>query len=59
MAGSNEEIGFDLGTLAKNEYGAKLGVYDEPVYALARREYMARHWPAMLERSKGIAIRLV
>ena len=54
VEGTNEEIGFDLGTLAKNEYGTKLGVYDEPIYAVARREYLARNWPAMLERSQGV-----
>ena len=54
VEGTNEEIGFDLGTLAKNEYGAKLGVYDDPIYAVARREYLARNWPAMLQRSQGV-----
>ncbi|WP_170386254.1 carcinine hydrolase/isopenicillin-N N-acyltransferase family protein [Ruegeria atlantica] len=54
VEGSYEEIGFDLGTLAKSEYGCKLCVYDDPVYAEARREYMAANWRQMLERSKGV-----
>lgn len=54
VEGTNEEIGFDLATLAKNEYGCKLGTYDEPVYAEARKEYLGNHWPNMLERSKGV-----
>ena len=54
VKGSNEEIGFDLGTLAKNEYGVELGKYKDPIYGKARREYLARNWPAMLERSKGV-----
>ena len=54
VEGSNEEIGFDLGALARNEYGAKLVIYDDPVYAEARRDYLARNWPAMLERSRGV-----
>lgn len=54
VEGTYEEIGFDLATLARNEYGAKLGIYKEPVYAEARREYLARNWPAMLERSQGV-----
>jgi hypothetical protein len=48
VEGTYEEIGFDLGTLAKNEYGCKLGVYDHPIYAEARREYLATNWPQML-----------
>jgi len=54
VKGSNEEIGFDLGTLAKNEYGVELGKYKDPIYGVARREYLARNWPSMLERSKGV-----
>ncbi len=54
VKGTNEEIGFDLATLAKNEYGAKLWRYDDPVYGQARREYFRRNWPAMLERSQGV-----
>jgi len=54
VEGSYEEIGFDLGTLAKSDYGTKLSVYDSPIYAEARREYLATNWPQMLERSKGV-----
>ena len=54
VEGTYEEIGFDLGTLAKNEYGTKLGIYDDPVYAEARREYLARNWPAILQRAQGV-----
>jgi hypothetical protein len=54
VAGTNEEIGFDLATLAKQEYGCKLGTYDEPIYAKARKAYLAKNWPHMLERSKGV-----
>jgi hypothetical protein len=54
VEGTYEEIGYDLGTLAKNEYGVKLGVYNDPVYATARHEYLARNWPAMLQRSQGV-----
>ena len=38
VEGTNEEIGFALGTLARNEYGTKLGVYDDMIYAKARWE---------------------
>lgn len=54
VKGGFEEIGYDLGTLAKNEYGCKLGVYEHPVYAAARREYLARNWSPMLQRQNGV-----
>ncbi len=54
VEGTCEEIGFDLATLAKNDYGCKLGAYDDPVYARARRQYMETNWPQMAERSKGV-----
>ncbi len=54
VEGSSEEIGFDLATIAKVEYGCKLGVYDDPVYAQARKQYMASNWPQMAARSKGV-----
>lgn len=54
VEGSNEEIGFDLGKLAKEKYGTKLCAYDAPIFGQARREYLARNWPEMLEKSKGV-----
>jgi len=54
VEGTNEEIGFALGTLAKNEYGTKLGIYDDAIYAEARREYLTQNYPVMLERSQGV-----
>jgi len=54
VKGTNEEIGFDLASLAKNEYGCRLGVYDDPVFARARRQYMETNWYQMAERSKGV-----
>ena len=40
VAGSYDEIGFELATIAKNEYGCQLGIYDDPVYARGRKAYM-------------------
>ena len=54
VEGTSEEIGYDLATLAKNEFGCKLGVYDSPVYGKARKKYMETNWPQMAERSKGV-----
>lgn len=50
---SYEEIGYDLAKLAQEEYGSTLGPYADPIYGAARREYFAKNWPAMNERSKG------
>ena len=54
VEGSYEEIGYDLGLLARQEYGCKLGVYDDPCYARARREYFERNWPQMAQRCQGV-----
>ena len=54
VAGSYEEIGFDLATIAKNDYGCQLGIYDDPIYARGRKAYMEMHWPEMEERAKGV-----
>lgn len=50
---SYEEIGYDLAKLAQEEYGSTLGPYADPIYGAARREYFAKNWPTMNERSKG------
>ncbi len=55
LEGSNEEIGMALGEIARRDYNAKLIRYALPVYAKARIEYMARNYPIMLERMKGVA----
>jgi len=54
VEGSSEEIGYDLAKLAKENYGCKLGVYDDPVYAKARKQYMETNWPQMAKRAKGV-----
>ncbi len=54
VAGSHEEIGFDLATIAKNDYDCQLGIYDDPIYGKARKTYMEMHWPEMAERAKGV-----
>lgn len=54
VEGSHEEIGYDLATLAREDYGAVLGAYKDTVYAEARRDYFQRNWPQMLAQSKGV-----
>jgi len=55
IAGSDEEIGYELASLAKEKYDCTLEKYDEPIYGEARREFFKRNWPAMNERAKGIS----
>ncbi len=52
VKGSWKEIGFDLATLAKNEYDVKLVPYHSPVYGKARREYLAQNWPHVAEMQR-------
>ena len=55
IAGSDEEIGYELASLAKEKYDCKLEKYDEPIYGEARREFFKRNWPEMNERAKGVS----
>jgi len=55
LRGSNEEIGKALGDIAQEWLDIKLGRYAAPVYAKARRLYMEKNYPILLERMKGIA----
>jgi predicted choloylglycine hydrolase len=56
LKGNNSEIGAALGEIAQNDYGVtSLKKYADPIYGKARQEYMARNYPIMRERMKGIA----
>ena len=54
VSGSDEEIGYELASLAKEKYDCTLEKYDDPIYGEARREFFRRNWPEMNERSKGV-----
>lgn len=54
VEGSHEEIGYDLGMLARETYGTKLGMYKDHVYAAARRDYLEHNWPEMLAQAEGV-----
>lgn len=57
LKGNNTQIGIALGEIAQIDYGAKsLKSYADPVYGKARQVYMARNYPIMRDRMKGIAI---
>jgi len=56
LRGTNEEIGKALGDIAQEWLGIKKLVhYAGPVYAEARRQYMKKNFPILLERMKGVA----
>ena len=54
IEGTDEEIGYDLGCLAKNDYGIKLCPWVSPEYGIAKRKYLEQNFPAFAERSKGV-----
>jgi hypothetical protein len=54
VAGSWEEIGYDLGSLAKSDFGVQLERYESPIYGTARRAYMTKNWPQMAEMQRGV-----
>ena len=57
LKGNNTQIGTALGEIAQKDYGAtSLKKYADPIYGKARQEYMARNYPIMRERMKGIAL---
>ena len=57
LKGNNTQIGMALGQIAQRDYGAKsLVKYADPIYGKGRQEYMARDYPIMRDRMKGIAM---
>ncbi|MGA9097352.1 MAG: C45 family autoproteolytic acyltransferase/hydrolase [Methanotrichaceae archaeon] len=57
LKGNNTQIGMALGEIAQKDYGVtSLKKYADPIYGKARQEYMARNYPTMRDRMKGIAM---
>jgi hypothetical protein len=57
LKGNNTQIGMALGEIAQKDYDlTSLKKYADPVYGKARQEYMARNYPIMRERMKGVAL---
>jgi len=57
LKGNNTQIGTALGEIAQKDYGVtSLKKYADPIYGKARQEYMARNYPMMGDRMKGIAV---
>ncbi|KKL07134.1 hypothetical protein LCGC14_2589060, partial [marine sediment metagenome] len=56
LQGSDREIGLALGDYARNKLGVeKLEPYRDPIYGRARQEYLGNNFPALLDRSRGVA----
>jgi hypothetical protein len=55
LRGTNEEIGRALATLARERHGVGPAPTDDPLRARAQRRYLARNYPALLERMRGVA----
>jgi predicted choloylglycine hydrolase len=54
IKGSNFEIGKKIGEIAKKD-GTPILPSDDHIMNRAKREYMARNYPVLLERMKGLA----
>jgi len=54
VKGSWKEIGFDLATIGKKDYGVELIPFESPIYGKARKEYWEHNWPHVAELSKGV-----
>ncbi len=56
LAGQNRELGAALGDYAHHNLGVeKLGSYRDPIYGRAREKYLRHNFPALHERSLGVA----
>ncbi len=57
LKGNNTQIGMALGEIAQEDYGVtSLKKYADPIYGKARQEYMARNYPIMRDRMRGVAM---
>jgi predicted choloylglycine hydrolase len=54
LKGSNFEIGKKIGEMAKRD-GTRITPSDDHILNRAKREYMARNYPILYERMKGVA----
>ncbi len=55
LKGTNREIGKAIGSIAQSWVNAELSQYAGPIFAEAKREYMKKRYPALLERMEGVA----
>jgi hypothetical protein len=55
LKGSNVEIGKALATIARQRYQLKPAPSADPFRTRVERRYLARHYPILLERMRGVA----
>ncbi len=55
IGGSNQAIGKKLAEIARERYSVRLARNPDPIYGMARLSYMARNYPILFERMKGVA----
>lgn len=55
LRGTNEQIGKALAEIAKERYGVKLERADDPERVRAMRMFLARNYPILLDRMRGVA----
>ena len=55
LRGSNEQIGRALTEIARERYGVRLERADDPGRVRAMRTFLARNYPILLDRMRGVA----
>lgn len=55
LRGSSSDIGRKLAEFARERFGAKPAPSRDPLVVRAQRAFLAKNWPAQLERMRGVA----
>jgi hypothetical protein len=55
LRGTNQQIGKALAEIAKERYGTRLEPAKDPARQRAMREFLARNYPILLDRMRGVA----
>jgi penicillin V acylase-like amidase (Ntn superfamily) len=55
LRGTNQQIGKALAEIAKERYGTRLERAKDPMRQRAMREFLARNYPILLDRMRGVA----
>ena len=55
LKGTNQQIGRALAGIAKERYGVKLERASDPEHVRAMRTFLAKNYPILLERMRGVA----
>ncbi|MFD3595623.1 linear amide C-N hydrolase [Nocardia sp. NPDC058640] len=55
VRGTDTDIGADLATLSRSDFGTVLAPYASPIYGQARQAYFEKNYPTMAARARGVA----